>query len=52
MKRAKDRPFREKAAAKRIIGLMKREGAGSLGDTPFGPELDERLKNLLLLKHV
>ena len=48
----KNRPsnirFREAAAAKRVIGLMQRPEAGTLGNDPLGQELDAQLEKLLL----
>jgi hypothetical protein len=47
-----DRPenirYRERAVAKRVIGLMNRPEAGELGDMPLGTELDQKLEGLLL----
>jgi len=40
--------YRERAAAKRVIGLMDRPDAGTLGDVPMGQELDAQLEKLLL----
>lgn len=46
--RPANRRYKEAAAAKRVIGLMGRSDAGTLGDQTLGPELDAQLEKLLL----
>ena len=46
--RPANRRYKEAAAAKRVIGLMGRSDAGTLGDQTLGPELDAKLEKLLL----
>lgn len=48
IKRRRARPYRERAAARRVIGLMHRDGAGEMGSISLGKDLDERLERLLL----
>lgn len=48
IKRRRGIHYRERAAAKRVIVLMQRDGAGETGSIPLGNDLDERLERLLL----